>query len=192
MQCSIDRTLLGHALLNFRKQLARAIRLRHIAITSCRSRCLFFPIQRVGGDGDDWNRPQRRNGLDFARDLVAVHDRQLDTHENEIRSLFCHCCKRLLAVLGFRDFVIGASEHVADDLAIVRLVLDHQNALAHAASTWRWTVTGSVKAKVEPWPGCDTTQILPPCISIMRFDIASPRPVPPFLRVMALSACWNS
>jgi adenylate cyclase len=71
-----------------------------------------------------------------------------------------------------------------------RLVLDHQNALAHAAgSTCRSTTTGSVKANVEPWPGCDSTQILPPCISIMRLEMASPRPVPPFLRVMALSAC---
>jgi hypothetical protein len=61
--------------------------------------------------------------------------------------------------------------------------------LAHAASTCRSTITGSVKAKVEPWPGCDSTQILPPCISMMRFDMASPNPVPPFLRVIALSAC---
>ena len=50
------------------------------------------------------------------------------------------------------------------------------------------TTTGSVNANVEPWPGCDSTQIRPPCISIMRFDMARPRPVPPFLRVMALSA----
>src|SRR5215475_8334901 len=103
-----------------------------------------------------------------------------DTHEDEIRSLFCHCCERLLAVLGFRDFVIGASEHVANDLAIIRLVLHHQNALAHAASTCRSTTTGRVKVNVEPCPGCDSTQILPPCISMMRLDMASPRPVPPF------------
>jgi hypothetical protein len=56
----------------------------------------------------------------------------------------------------------------------------------------RATVTGSVKANVEPWPSCDSTQILPPCISTMRFEMASPSPVPPFLRVTALSACWNS
>src|SRR6516225_2931077 len=99
---------------------------------------------------------------------------------------FCHCCKRLFAILGFSDFVIGAGEHIANDLAIIRLVLDHQNALAHARSTCCSTTTGSVKANVEPWPGCDSTQILPPCISMMRFDIASPKPVPPFLRVIAL------
>ena len=35
----------------------------------------------------------------------------------------------------------------------------------------------------------DSTHILPPCISIIRFDMAIPKPVPPFLRVIALSAC---
>jgi hypothetical protein len=39
---------------------------------------------------------------------------------------------------------------VADDLAIIRLILDHQNALAHAVSTCRSTMTGSVKVNVEP------------------------------------------
>src|SRR5215510_15294086 len=60
---------------------------------------------------------------------------------------------RLLAVLRLGDFVVGRGKHIADDLAIIRLVLDHQNALAHAASTCRSTTTGSVKVKVEPWPG---------------------------------------
>jgi len=27
------------------------------------------------------------------------------------------------------------------------------------------TTTGSVNANVEPWPGCDSTQIRPPCIN---------------------------
>jgi hypothetical protein len=48
------------------------------------------------------------------------------------------------------------------------------------------TTTGSVNVNVEPRPTCDSTQILPPCISMMRFDMARPKPVPPFLRVMAL------
>jgi hypothetical protein len=34
--------------------------------------------------------------------------------------------------------------------------------------------------------------IFPPCISMMRFEITSPKPVPPFLRMIELSACWNS
>src|SRR5262249_48799757 len=86
---------------------------------------------------------------------------------DEIGPLLCDCRQRLLAVLRLGD--VGGGEHIADDLAIIRLVLDHQNTLVHAASTWRSTMTGSVNVKVEPWPGCDSTQILPPCISMMRF-----------------------
>jgi hypothetical protein len=51
------------------------------------------------------------------------------------------------------------------------------------------TLIGSVKEKVEPCPSADSTQIFPPCSSIIRFDMASPSPVPPFLRVIELSAC---
>ncbi len=90
------------------------------------------------------------------------------------------------------QFVVGSGKHVANDLAIILLVFDYQNALAHAGSTCRSTRTGSLKENVEPWPTCDSTQILPPCISMMRLDMASPKPVPPFLRVIVLSACWNS
>jgi hypothetical protein len=45
---------------------------------------------------------------------------------------------------------------------------------------------------LEPLPGLDSTQMRPPCISIIRFEMASPKPVSPFLRVIELSACWNS
>ena len=51
------------------------------------------------------------------------------------------------------------------------------------------TTTGREKENVEPCPGADSTRIFPPCISMMRFEIASPRPVPPFFLVIELSAC---
>src|SRR5262249_49989102 len=34
------------------------------------------------------------------------------------------------------------------------------------------TPAGRVNANVEPWPGCASTQIRPPCISMMRLEIA--------------------
>ena len=49
-----------------------------------------------------------------------------------------------------------------------------------------------MKVKVEPLPTSESSLIWPPCISIIRFEIARPRPVPPFCLVMVLSACWNS
>jgi hypothetical protein len=41
---------------------------------------------------------------------------------------FATAARALLAVLGFRDFVIGAGEYIADDLATIRLILDDQYA----------------------------------------------------------------
>jgi chromosome segregation protein len=98
----------------------------------------------------------------------------------------------ILAALGLDDFVVGSGQHITNDLAVILLVLHYQNAFTHAVTTCCATRTGTVKANIEPWPTCDSTQILPPCISTMRLEIASPSPVPPFLRVIALSACWNS
>ena len=42
--------------------------------------------------------------------------------------------------------------------------------------------------KVDPFP-TRTQSDCPPCISTMRFDMASPSPVPSFLRIFGLSAC---
>src|SRR5215469_18737461 len=177
-------------LTNFCQQLAWTERFRHIVITTSRSRLLLFTTERIRGDRDDRDRSQRWVGLDFASGGVAVDDRQLDVHQNQIGPLLCDSLQRLLPVFGLGDLIIGRGQHIADDLAIIRLVLHHQNAFGHAAgSTCRSTATGSLNAKVEPFPICDSTQILPPCISMMRFDMARPKPVPPFLRVMALSAC---
>src|SRR5262249_4597092 len=115
--------------------------------------------------------------------------RQLDVHENKVGMLLFRSANAGLAIPGFRHLISGTAQEVSEDLPMVLLVLDCKNAFAHAVSTCRSTMTGSVKVKVEPWPGCDSTQIRPPCISMMRFDMASPKPVPPFLRVIALSAC---
>ena len=45
--------------------------------------------------------------------------------------LLCHCGQRLLAVLRLDHLVVSADEQIAEDLHVVLLVLDHQNALAH-------------------------------------------------------------
>jgi hypothetical protein len=121
----LDRDLLRHVLSNFRQQLAWAVRFRHAVVTADRPRLLFFATERIGRDRDDRDRSQGGIGLDLARGGVAIHDRQLDIHQNEIGRLLCDCRKRLLAVFGLRDFVVGRGEHIANDLAIIRLVLDH-------------------------------------------------------------------
>src|SRR5271166_193159 len=184
--------LFGQVLTDFRQEFTRAEGLRHIVITARRPRLLFLAAEGVRGDGDDRDRAQRRIGFNPACGGVTVHNRHLDIHQDKIRPLFRDSCQCLLTIFGRGDLIVCGGKHIVNDLATIRLVLDHQNALAHAASTCRSTITGRLNANVEPWPGCNSTQILPPCISTMRLDIASPKPVPPFFLVMALSACWNS
>jgi hypothetical protein len=51
--------------------------------------------------------------------------------------------------------------------------------------------TGSVNQNVEPWHGRLEKPISPPIISTKRLEIANPKPVPPYSRVMEPSACTN-
>jgi ubiquinone/menaquinone biosynthesis C-methylase UbiE len=81
--------------------------------------------------------------LNAARGFVAVHDRKLDVHEDEIWPIFCHRRNCLLAVFRFSDLVIAARQQIAHDLPIIFLVLDHQNSLAHMRPACSLTVTGS-------------------------------------------------
>ena len=52
--------------------------------------------------------------------------------------------------------------------------------LVIVASSRCSTRTGSVNQNVEPCPGLDSTQMRPPCSSMMRLRSAEPNPVPPF------------
>src|SRR5262245_58837707 len=143
---------LGQISPNFRQWLTWAERLWNVVITARLACPLLLAAERIRGHCDNWNRSHCRVGLNFARGRVPVHDRQLDIHQDQIGPLLCDRLECLFAAFDFRDLIIGWGQHIADDLAIIRLVLDHQNALAHAASTCRSTMTGSVKENVDLWP----------------------------------------
>ena len=49
--------------------------------------------------------------------------------------------------------------------------------------------TRTENENVEPSPGTLSTETAPPMSSASRFEIARPRPVPPYRRVVELSAC---
>src|SRR6516165_5399168 len=117
-------------------------------------------------------------GSDPPRCLVAVHHRQLNVHQDQVGALLCICGERLLAVCRLDQLVSGVAQQVAQDLPVVFLVLNDKDAPAHASPTCRSTFTGIVNANVEPLPTSDSTQMRPPCISMMRLAIASPSPLP--------------
>jgi hypothetical protein len=71
------------------------------------------------------------SALRRARRLVAIEDRKLDIHENEVGPVGCRRGKPRLTVLGFDDFEIGTREQIPQNLPIIFLILDHQDAPAH-------------------------------------------------------------
>ena len=54
-----------------------------------------------------------------------------------------------------------------------------------------WRPKRALKWKVEPWPGVLSTQTWPSISSTSFLEMARPSPVPPYLRVVELSAWLN-
>src|SRR5215467_3242672 len=67
------------------------------------------------------------------------------------------------------------------------LVGHSENELRHTLPLRISARIGSSIWKVEPFPGVDSTEIRPPCISTISFAMASPNPVPPLALVFELS-----
>jgi hypothetical protein len=132
--------------LDLREQLARTERLRHEVIAPGGARLFLIPAQRVGGDGDDGDGAQGGVGLDPARRFIPVHYRELDVHQDQVRSLLGYRRERLLAILGFNYLIVGSREQVTHDLAIVFLILDHKDAPAHFSPACSFTRIAGVNA----------------------------------------------
>ena len=80
-----------------------------------------------------------------------------------------------------------AGQQVAQDAPVLLVVLDGEDALAHASlRACRSTRIGTVKRNVDPSPRADSTQRRPPCSSTMRREIARAR-----ARCRPSSACWS-
>ena len=80
---------------------------------------------------------ERRVGLDAPRRLVAVDARKLDVHEDEVRLLRRGRRVRALAVMRLDHVVARGAQQVAQDLPVVLVILDDQDALGHAVPPCR-------------------------------------------------------
>src|SRR5262245_54853222 len=200
-----------HVLADLGQQRTRAEWLGDVGVAARLERLHVVTRQRVGGHGDDGGRAEGWQGLDASRRLVAVHPGELDVHQDQGRTVRFRHLDALIPRDGLQHGEPGGREEIAQDAAVVLVVLDDQDLPAHGAvaraaptgedggsvgvtagGTARSARTGRVKRKVAPWPAADSTQIRPPCISVMRLAIARPSPVPPAFLVLELSTCWNS
>jgi len=114
-----------------RQELTRAARLGNVGVaTRCACR-VSLPGQRIRSYRDDGDRSQYRVSLEAAGSLITVNARQLNIHENEVRPMRRRRSKSRLAVRRLDDLEISAREQIPQDLPIVQLIFDHQDAPAH-------------------------------------------------------------
>src|SRR5712671_120023 len=131
-------------------------------------------VDRARGSGQH---DDRNIGAAFqvADDRKPVFLRHIQVEHDEIGHVDFDRAAQALAAVAKRHGKAVHLEVLADHLAGRRLVIDNDNVLAlgHEIS-----VAGNMTVKVDPCPGPSLSAVTrPPCISIMRLTIESPRPV---------------
>ena len=116
------------------KQATGADRLGEVGVAAGFKRLLIVAAHGEGGHHDDRNMGDLRIGLDLAGHFQPVQARQLDVHDDQVRTLLGGGGQPLEAVDRLDHLEIGAGQEVAHDAPVVLLILDHQDASAHEAS----------------------------------------------------------
>src|SRR5918992_1057772 len=137
-----------------------------------------------------------------AEHLPAVHAGHHHVEQDHVRPLSSRPLEPFLAVLGLEHFDVLGFEVDATEEPDRRLVVDYQDLShrvdvsipgrpkGHSRSSTVSTASGSSKAKLEPRPSAESTQIRPPIAATSPRAMKRPRPVPPRLRPPP-SARWN-
>jgi len=89
---------------------------------------------------DDRNPDRRVEGADALESLEAAQARHVEVEDNHPRPVLLHTQQRLQAVLGLKDGEPAKPEKVAEDLAGLGVVVDHEGRSrlrAHQALAWR-------------------------------------------------------
>src|SRR6266850_1297590 len=119
----------------------------------------------------------------------AVHPRQLDVHQHQLRLLLAGESDTVLGVRGLDGGEAVVLQEIARELHVLVVVLHQQDQIAQPfTSTGRRM--GSVNENVLPLPGVLSSEIRPPCSSTKRFVRVSPSPVPS--RERSRPTCRNS
>jgi hypothetical protein len=74
----------------------------------------------------------------------------LEVYQNQVWTLLRDRSQCLFTILRLKHLVTLTREHIPQNLSVIGLVLDHQDAFAHNMPPCRSTVIGTVKENVEP------------------------------------------
>ena len=133
------------------KQLAGAVGIGHVGVAAGGFRFGLVACQRIRRNDDDRNRFQFGIGLHPPCSFVAVHDWQLNVHQDQVGPVL-GAWATAASPSWASSISIDAAQEVAQDLPVVFLVFDHEDTFAHAGSTCRSTLRGTLNEKVDPWP----------------------------------------
>src|SRR5262245_16982075 len=90
-RCSIGSRTLGgfvrQVLAYLCQELARTEWLGDVTIATGRAGLSLVATQSIRCHSDDWNRLELGNALNLLRRFIAIHFRELNIHQNEIRPL---------------------------------------------------------------------------------------------------------
>src|SRR6202040_3933915 len=75
--------------------------------------------------------PQISVSLDPLRNLQTGYFRQLDVHEDQIRTMLTSKCKRLDTILGLQCTIAVSDEKIIEELHIEVVILDDQHLLPY-------------------------------------------------------------
>src|ERR1700730_13436295 len=170
-------------------------------------------VRRRGSQDNHRNALQRRALLDFLQNLPAVFLGQVQIKQDQIRArrlavltltiqkVHCFCPVRRHVQV---DIHLGVFKRFPREPDIAGAVLNQKNLNRFRIRSNRFHrfsfLSGRAKWKVEPFPGCDSTQILPPSRSTIFLQMANPIPVPSnslrpcsrWKRTKILSKYWGS
>src|SRR5581483_4394935 len=156
------------------EQLVDAERLRHVVVGARIERCHLLALVADDGEHDDRHgapRPQ------LARDVGAAAVRENEVEDDRVGRRDRGGSERTLGRVGGIDLVPGAAQARLERPQDVRLVVDDQDAPAHAR-TAGWASAASARTKCPP-AGSSCVHKRPPFASAKPRAIARPSPDPP-------------
>src|SRR3954468_18064429 len=148
--------------------------------------------QRVAGERDHRDLPGALVGLEPAGRFPAVHHRQREIHDDDVRHPGLSGVDGFLAVLRLDHLIPREAEVLGVHLAVVgEVVHDQDERLAGVGRAHRrFPRRGITSVKVEPLASSDSSSMRPSSMAASLWQMARPRPAPPYARVTELSA-WR-
>ena len=119
--------------------------------------------------------------LEPLQQLQAVHVAELDIGDHQVRGFPLETGHRFPATGSGRDPEAALLQVVLGHPAQGRVVVDEQNVVQCSSSSWfrpSQPCSGRRTVKRAPPRGESSTEIRPPQLSMIRLEMASPRPVP--------------